>query len=73
MATEHRRIATVMQKIKELSDNYTVPSDACISYKVLFAKLKELHKDLQQHIYLEKDILFPKAVSMEKELLDHPA
>ena len=71
MATEHKRIAAITQRIQELSDDYTSPPGACISHKVLLAKLKELHGDLEQHIYLEKDILFPKAVSMEKELLDH--
>jgi regulator of cell morphogenesis and NO signaling len=34
----------------------------------LYRKLREMDEDLHQHIHLENNILFPKALKMEKEL-----
>jgi len=50
-----------------LSSDYTPPIDACTSYRVLFAKLNEFEQDLHQHVHLENNLLFPKAIAMEKD------
>ena len=55
--------------IRELTNHYSPPAHACISHKVSFLKLKELDNELVQHLFLENEILFPKALQMEKELL----
>ncbi|MDQ2656718.1 MAG: hemerythrin domain-containing protein, partial [Bacteroidota bacterium] len=52
-------------KIVALSNNYTPPADACNTYRVTFALLKEFEADLHMHIHLENNILFPKAIEME--------
>lgn len=69
MESEHVSAGGNMEKIRELSNVFTPPNDACASYRVLFAKLDEFEKDLHQHIHLENNILFPKAIALEKELL----
>lgn len=69
MTKEHERVGELICRMRELTDNYTPPIVACISHKVVYHKLKELDNDLVQHIFLENDILFPKAIAMEKELL----
>jgi regulator of cell morphogenesis and NO signaling len=56
--------------MRELTNNYTPPDKACLTHKVTFAKMKELDDDLVRHIHLENNILFPKAIAMEKELLN---
>jgi regulator of cell morphogenesis and NO signaling len=71
MNTEHERVAALLKKIREVTGGYAIPEKACLSHKVLLHKLKELDNDLQQHLYLEGHILFPKAITMEKEMLDH--
>ncbi|MEO8404700.1 MAG: DUF542 domain-containing protein [Chitinophagaceae bacterium] len=58
-----------LYKLRELTGNYTPPENACTSHRVTMLKLKELDNDLTQHIYLEKDILFPKMLNLEAELL----
>ena len=65
MMLEHDRAGELLKKIRKLSSDYTTPADACVSYKALYAALEELEKDLHQHIHLENNILFPKAVEME--------
>ena len=69
MHREHETVSKVLHRLRDLTNDYTAPADACVSHRVAFSLLKELHNDLAQHIYLENNILFPKAVTMEKELL----
>ena len=42
-----------------------LPRHACFSYRTLYAALKEFETDLHQHIHLENNILFPRAIAME--------
>ena len=66
---EHETTGSNLHHLRKITNNYTPPENACITHKITFAKLKELDKDLVQHIHLESNILFPKAIKMEQELL----
>ncbi len=70
MAHDHEIMFEIIHPLRKLTNQYTAPEKSCISHRVIYSKLKELDNDLLQHIYLEKDILFPKALAMEKELLE---
>lgn len=63
---EHELVGGNMEKIRELSSNYTLPEDACASYSFLFKTLNEFEEDLHIHVHLENNILFPKAIKREK-------
>ena len=63
---EHDHVGRCLDKIRELSNGYATPDDACASYKLLFKMIQEFEDDLHIHIHLENNILFPKAVEMEK-------
>lgn len=69
MEHEHEQVGKQLERIKELSNNFTPPSNACTTYRLSYAKLKEYQDDLFQHIHLENNILFPRAIELEKELL----
>ncbi len=56
------------RRIAEFSNNYTPPEGACNTYRAFYAKLDEFEQDLHQHVHLENNILFPKALQLEKEL-----
>ena len=68
MMSEHETEGERFRLISDLTNNYTPPEDACSTYKVTFAMLNEFEQDLHLHIHLENNILFPKAVEMEKQL-----
>lgn len=68
MMQEHTNEGDRFRLIEELSNNYTAPQDACNTYAVTFGLLKEFEQDLHLHIHLENNILFPKAIELEKEL-----
>jgi regulator of cell morphogenesis and NO signaling len=66
MMNEHDIEGERFRKITKLTKNYNPPSDACSTYKVTFALLKEFESDLHMHIHLENNILFPKSIELEK-------
>ncbi|MRT16107.1 iron-sulfur cluster repair di-iron protein [Vitellibacter sp. q18] len=68
MEEEHEEAGEIMRKIAKLSNNYTPPQGACNTYRAFYAKLDEFEQDLHQHIHLENNILFPKALNLEKRL-----
>lgn len=69
MIGEHQSVVKNLQRMRELTNNYTAPENACLTHKVTYLKLKEMDTDLIEHIHIETNILFPKAIAMEKELL----
>jgi regulator of cell morphogenesis and NO signaling len=65
MMAEHDAAGYILGRMRELSSHYSTPADACISYKTLYSALTALEADLHQHIHLENNILFPRAVEQE--------
>jgi regulator of cell morphogenesis and NO signaling len=70
MMEEHNAEGDRFKTIDSLTQHYHPPADACNTYKVTFALLQEFENDLHLHIHLENNILFPKAIEMEAELLN---
>ncbi len=68
MIYEHENALKVLGSIKNISNDYAPWGNACKTTIAYFAKLKEFHEDLLQHIHLENDILFPKVEELIKEL-----
>jgi regulator of cell morphogenesis and NO signaling len=66
MEQEHDHAGSIMAEIRDLSNNYTPPADACTTYKLAYSTLEAFEKDLHQHVHLENNILFPKAISLFK-------
>lgn len=69
MHHEHQTLLRLLNRLRTLTNEYHLPTNACAANQVSFLKLKELDDDLSQHIYLENEVLFPRAIAMEKELL----
>ncbi|MCB9426521.1 MAG: iron-sulfur cluster repair di-iron protein [Flavobacteriales bacterium] len=65
MRHEHDNEGERFRQIAQLSDNYIPPADACNTYRVTYALLKEFEEDLHLHIHLENNILFPKSLELE--------
>ncbi len=68
MEMEHEAAGEDLTAIRDLTNNFDLPADACTSYRILFKKLEEFENDLHQHVHLENNILFPKAIELEKQL-----
>lgn len=68
MKGEHMAEGEKFRQIEDLSQNFLVPDWGCNTYHVTMQLLRDFHEDLQMHIHLENNILFPKAIALEAEL-----
>lgn len=68
MEQEHDHAGTLLHEIRLLTNDYTPPQDACTTYRLSFAALKAFEMDLHQHVHLENNILFPKAIQTFRAL-----
>ncbi len=68
MEAEHEQAGEALQTIRDLTNNFTLPEDACNSYMILYKKLDEYENDLHRHVHLENNVLFPKAIVLEEQI-----
>ncbi len=66
MQAEHEHAGDLLKEVASLTMNYEAPEWACNTFKALYAKLDEFEQDLHLHVHLENNILFPKAIELEK-------
>lgn len=69
MEVEHDRAGNIMHKIRQLTNEYDLPTDACTTFALTYDELKEFEKDLHKHVHLENNILFPKTIELESSML----
>ncbi len=69
MEAEHSSAGGAMETIRSLSGGYTPPDDACTTYRISFQELRQFEQDLHMHVHLENNILFPRALQLESQLL----
>jgi regulator of cell morphogenesis and NO signaling len=65
MTREHDGAGVLLAEIRQLSHHFATPEDACPMFHAFYDGLKEFEQDLHQHIHLENNILFPRAIEME--------
>lgn len=66
MMSDHDDTGRMIGSIRSLTGDYQIPEDACGSFRALYQGVEALEKDLHQHIHLENNILFPRALEFEK-------
>jgi regulator of cell morphogenesis and NO signaling len=66
MMHEHDSAGEELRSMREAGAGFAAPGDACISYQTLYKALADFEKDLHQHIHLENNVLFPRAIAMER-------
>ena len=59
LQNNHEKTFTYLNALRQVTDNFDIPSDCSNSYKALIEKIKELEDDLTLHFHLEDDLLFP--------------
>ncbi|ARD40155.1 iron-sulfur cluster repair protein YtfE [Edwardsiella ictaluri] len=62
MEHEHRDAGELLDVIRFLTDNMTPPTGACTTWRALYAGISELINDLMEHVSLENNLLFPRAL-----------
>ena len=67
MEADHEQAGNILYEIRTLTNNYTPQEDACTTFKITLAELKEFEEDLHKHVHIENNILFPRAIHYEKK------
>ncbi|HLU17967.1 MAG TPA: iron-sulfur cluster repair di-iron protein [Edaphocola sp.] len=68
MLQEHEGEGDCFRKIAAITNYYQASANACPAYKSLLTQLEAFDADLQMHIHLENNILFPKSIAIEAQL-----
>ena len=66
MEHEHDSAGNALRAMKRASNGFSAPAEACVSYQTLYKALAAFEADLHQHIHIENNILFPRAIAMER-------
>lgn len=70
METEHEEAGNILAQIRELTNNFTPPEDACTTFRISLMELHEFENNLHQHVHLENNILFPSAEKIASKALE---
>jgi regulator of cell morphogenesis and NO signaling len=62
MRSEHDEAGALLRRLRELTDGYAPPASACNTWRALYHALSELEASLHEHIHLENNVLFPRAL-----------
>lgn len=68
MEMEHEAVGALLAELRAITDAYTAPADGCATYRALYDGLETLERDLHLHIYLENQVLHPRARDLEVTL-----
>lgn len=72
MMVDHEEDGKRLNIMRRITNEYTLPQDACPSFTALYAGLEDLERDLHRHIHVENNILFPEAIQLERSLAEEP-
>ena len=68
MMAEHDNAGELLKRMRSAARDYTLPDGACPTYHALYRGLEEFEQDLHTHVHLENNILFPRAVKLERSV-----
>lgn len=68
MEEDHRDAGELLERLRKLTNAYTVPDDGCTTYRLCYQELADFEADLHRHIHLENSVMFPQAVELERRL-----
>lgn len=71
MESEHESAGNAFKSIRELTNDLTPPEGACNTFRITYLLLAEFEDDLHRHVHLENNVLFPKAIELEKLLIEN--
>lgn len=63
MEDEHDAHGEHLARIRELAFDFAAPEHACATWRALYNGLEHLEQELMQHIHLENNVLFPRALT----------
>ena len=66
MLREHESVGELLRDLRVTTGGFTPPEDACFSYGELYRRLTAFERETHEHIHLENNVYFPKALQLER-------
>ncbi|MGF7048552.1 regulator of cell morphogenesis and NO signaling [Paenibacillus sp. DS2015] len=60
LESEHDEAGNILKKLREITNDFTPPVNACTTYRLTYERLAELERMTYEHVHLENNILFPR-------------
>jgi regulator of cell morphogenesis and NO signaling len=73
MENDHNKLRQELAQLRELTDDFAVPENACMTYREMIAQLDEFGKNTVVHMHKEDNILFPGALKAQAKLREGTA
>lgn len=70
MQLDHDTAVETLDELRNLTMGFTPPAMACAAHRALFHGLDDFDQDLRSHLYLEEDVLFPRALALHASLAE---
>jgi regulator of cell morphogenesis and NO signaling len=64
MSREHDEAGEQLRQMRELTRDYALPDGACNTFRAALAGLEEIEADMHQHVHLENNLMFPRALAL---------
>lgn len=62
MKHEHDSAGAALRRMRDLTDDFQPPEAACNTWRATLHGLEQMERELHEHIHLENNILFPRAL-----------
>jgi regulator of cell morphogenesis and NO signaling len=69
MVHEHEAAGALLEQMRAGTKGFQPPVDTCPTVAGLYHGLDDFERDLHRHVHLENNLLFPRAIALEKETL----
>ncbi|PEY38964.1 iron-sulfur cluster repair di-iron protein [Bacillus cereus] len=63
LENEHNHAGDIIKELRKVTNDFTPPVGACRTYRLVYQRLEALESDLFEHIHLENNVLFPRAIA----------
>ncbi|EEM08805.1 iron-sulfur cluster repair di-iron protein [Bacillus pseudomycoides] len=63
LENEHNHAGDIIKELRKVTNDFTPPVGACGTYRLVYQRLEALESDLFEHIHLENNVLFPRAIA----------
>ena len=68
LVDEHQHVGNLFKRLRTLTNGFEVPEGGCGSYRAMLSSMDEMERDLHEHIHKENNVLFPRALELQKRL-----
>jgi regulator of cell morphogenesis and NO signaling len=69
MEREHEVVGGLLARMRALTNGFDPPADACDTFRALYLAFAGIERDTHEHIHVENDVLHPRAIALERQLL----